>query len=125
MIRSELPLPTFRADSAGPALKAVVLTLCTFAFAQIAFSQMLGWQVEFKIGGTIRGLNEHLSINNTVYLLAGNLGGSAVSGHASPELMTKIEAWLRTAQPAKPDTNPIPFRDHLRRRSYSRAQRAC
>jgi hypothetical protein len=109
--QSRVLVNTFRDASAGLGLKkTLVLTLCGLAAACVAVAQapVGSWQVTFKITGTIQGLNEQLAINSGGHVIAGNGTGSDVAGHASPELMAKIEAWLKTAQPAKADIPPIP-----------------
>lgn len=73
------------------------------------------WQVEFTIAGTIQGLAERLTLDQSGNLIAGSLpgrAGSRVEGRASPELLATVKAWLQDARPEKADKGP-PIPDGL------------
>jgi len=73
------------------------------------------WQVDFTIAGTIRGLAEGLTLDQSGNLIAGGLPGrtgSRVEGRASPELLATVRAWLQDARPEKADNGP-PIADGL------------
>jgi hypothetical protein len=73
------------------------------------------WQVDFTITGTIKGLAERLTLDQSGNLIAGGLAGgigSRVEGRASPDLLAAVNAWLQVARPEKPDDGP-PIADAL------------
>jgi hypothetical protein len=73
------------------------------------------WQADFTIAGTIQGLAERLTLDQSGNLIAGGLPGrdeSGVEGRASPELLATVKAWLQDAQPEKADKGP-PIPDGL------------
>ncbi len=82
------------------------MVLVNGASGQAIPRNLQSWQVDFTISGTIRGLNEHLALNQAGELTADQRSEPThVAGHASPELLAKVKAWLQVARPTKPDPN--------------------
>src|SRR5436309_9754977 len=92
------------------AIATCTLTVVHGASGRALPLDLQSWELDLTIRGTIRGLNEQLTLNQAGELTAAYPnGGSHVAGHASPELLAKVKAWLQVARPPKPDDKrPIP-----------------
>lgn len=90
---------------------AMIIASSLIAHGQQLPRNLKNWQVEFSISGTIKGLDEEVTVDETGRLIASHRHDrSHVNAQAPAELMSKIKAWLPTAKPPKPEP---PFPDML------------
>ncbi len=77
----------------GLILIAACATLFKYAAAQNLPPDTSAWSLEYSVSGGIAGINQHLQLAQTGELIVGG-----VTTHASPELMTRIAEFLKSAR---------------------------